>query len=48
MAFRLIHIGIGGRGQHWLEYINGRSDVDSVACVDLDQAALDGIQEGAA
>ena len=44
MAFRVIHIGIGGRGRHWLEFIKGLADVESVACVDLDQNALDEVR----
>lgn len=40
MSFKLIHVGVGGRGGHWLEYIAGRQDFQSVACVDVDQAAL--------
>lgn len=40
MTFKLIHVGVGGRGGHWLEYIAGRQDFESVACVDVDAAAL--------
>lgn len=38
---KLIHVGIGGRGRHWLEFVAGRPDVQTAACVDVDQAALD-------
>lgn len=41
MAFKLIHVGVGGRGGHWLEFIAGQPQFESVACVDIDRAALD-------
>ena len=40
MSFNLIHVGVGGRGGHWLDFIAGRQDFNSVACVDVDQTAL--------
>lgn len=41
MALKLIHVGVGGRGSHWLEFAAQRDDVESVACVDIDEAALE-------
>jgi predicted dehydrogenase len=41
MPFKLIHVGVGGRGGHWLEFIAGQSQFQSVACVDVDLAALE-------
>ncbi len=40
MSFKLVHVGIGGRGGHWLDFIAGQKEFKSVACVDVDQAAL--------
>ncbi|MEO8464109.1 MAG: Gfo/Idh/MocA family oxidoreductase [Gammaproteobacteria bacterium] len=37
---RLLHVGTGGRGAHWLDFIAQRDDVTSVACVDVDERAL--------
>lgn len=37
---RLIQIGVGGRGRHWLEFVARQDDVDIVACIDLDTIAL--------
>lgn len=42
---KLIHVGIGGRGRHWLEFIGGRRDIETVACVDVDQGALDAARQ---
>ena len=41
---KLIHVGIGRRGRHWLDFISGRPEVQTVACVDVDQAALDAVR----
>ena len=41
---KLIHVGTGGRGRHWLEFVAGRPDVESAACVDVDRAALDAVK----
>jgi predicted dehydrogenase len=38
---RVIHIGLGGRGSHWLDFVAQRSDVVSVACVDASRDILD-------
>ena len=41
---RLIQAGIGVRGGHWIDFIGGRDDVEIVACVDKDKAALEKAQ----
>jgi predicted dehydrogenase len=41
MAVKIIHIGIGIRGRHWLELVRDYPDTVSVACVDADSRALD-------
>lgn len=42
---KLIQAGIGVRGGHWIEFIGARDDVDIVACVDIDGAALKKVSE---
>lgn len=42
---KLIQAGIGVRGRHWLEFIATRDDIDIVACVDVDVAALEKARE---
>lgn len=42
---KLIHVGIGGRGRHWLEFAAGRQDIETVACVDVDDAALEAVRQ---
>jgi predicted dehydrogenase len=37
---RIIHIGLGVRGRHWLEIVRDRPDITSVGCVDPEAAAL--------
>jgi len=37
---KLIQVGIGGRGRHWLEFVAQRPDFETVACVDVDDKAL--------
>src|SRR5262245_47849402 len=37
---KVVHIGLGESGRHWLEVIRARSDVNSVGAVDPDGAAL--------
>ena len=37
---KTIHIGLGGRGRHWLEVVQDCPDIVSVGCVDPDAAAL--------
>jgi predicted dehydrogenase len=41
MTARIIHVGLGGRGQHWLEFIRTRSDITSVGYVDASQKIRD-------
>jgi predicted dehydrogenase len=41
MALRIIHVGIGIRGRHWLELVKDYGETASVACVDADNRALD-------
>ncbi len=40
MAIRIIHVGVGGRGRHWLDYIAQHPDFSAAACVDVDEKAL--------
>jgi predicted dehydrogenase len=40
MAIRLVHLGVGGRGRHWLDIVAGHPDFVSVACVDPNDAVL--------
>ena len=40
---RLIQVGTGGRGRHWLDFIARQDDADIVACVDIDNAGLEKI-----
>lgn len=40
MAVRLIHVGVGARGRHWLEIVSQHPDFVSAACVDPDEKAL--------
>jgi predicted dehydrogenase len=40
MTIRLIHVGVGSRGRHWLDIVFGHPAFTSVACVDTDQKAL--------
>ena len=44
MTTRVIHVGLGGRGQHWLDFIRTRSDVTSVGYVDASQKILDNVR----
>jgi predicted dehydrogenase len=37
----IIHLGVGGRGRHWLGFIADHPDFTSVACIDPDQRALE-------
>lgn len=41
MTIKIIHIGVGGRGRHWLEYVAQHPDFVAAACVDVDQKALE-------
>jgi predicted dehydrogenase len=40
MPIRMIHVGVGVRGRHWLDFVGAYADAQSVACVDVDAAAL--------
>ncbi len=40
MAIRVIHVGVGGRGRYWLEYVAEHPDFTAVACVDVSEQAL--------
>jgi predicted dehydrogenase/predicted AlkP superfamily phosphohydrolase/phosphomutase len=41
MPIKLIHVGVGGRGRHWLDYVAQHPDFSAVACVDIDDKALE-------
>lgn len=41
---KLIQVGIGARGGHWIEFIGARDDVEIVACVDTDSVALEKVK----
>jgi len=45
MSIRIIHVGVGSRGRHWLDFVHAHPDFTAVACVDKDTKAL---QEAAA
>lgn len=40
VRIRLIHVGVGVRGRHWLDIVAQHPDFVSVACVDTDEKAL--------
>jgi len=42
---KIIQAGIGVRGNHWLEFLAPREDVEIVACVDTDEVALAKVKE---
>jgi len=37
----MLHVGVGGRGRHWLEYVGARTDFESVGMVDPEPASLE-------
>lgn len=39
MTVRIMHIGLGIRGSHWLQFVADHPDTESVACVDADADA---------
>ncbi|HWP24701.1 MAG TPA: alkaline phosphatase family protein [Candidatus Binatia bacterium] len=41
MTIRILHIGTGSRGRHWLEIVRDYPDAVTVGCVDNDAQALD-------
>ena len=38
---KIMHIGLGIRGSHWLQFVADHADTVSAACVDADAAVLD-------
>jgi len=44
MSIRIIHLGVGVRGRHWLEIIANHPDFSTVACVDKDPKALEEVR----
>jgi len=44
MSLRIIHVGVGVRGRHWLDVVAAHPDFASVACVDREQKALDEVR----
>jgi predicted dehydrogenase len=40
MTLRVIHVGLGGRGGHWLDYLKERTDIVPAAFVDASAAIL--------
>ncbi|MFB3903565.1 MAG: alkaline phosphatase family protein [Acidobacteriota bacterium] len=44
MTLRIIHVGVGVRGRHWLDVVASHPDFVSAACVDRDQKALDEVR----
>lgn len=40
MTCTIIHLGVGGRGRHWLDFVAQHPDFESVACVDKDEQSL--------
>ena len=45
MTLKLISVGVGGRGRHWLDFIHTQADAEIVACVDVDEPALKQVGE---
>jgi predicted dehydrogenase len=41
VTIKIVHIGLGIRGSHWLQFVAEHPDTESVACVDADAAALE-------
>ena len=41
MTVKVLHIGLGIRGSHWLGFVAGHAGTQTVACVDADKDALD-------
>jgi myo-inositol 2-dehydrogenase/D-chiro-inositol 1-dehydrogenase len=42
MTMKIIHVGVGIRGSHWLQFVAEHPDFESVTCVDTDSQALAG------
>jgi predicted dehydrogenase len=45
MSIRIIHVGTGVRGRHWLDFVGAYQDAVSVACVDSDPRALEAARQ---
>jgi predicted dehydrogenase len=45
MTIRILHIGVGIRGRHWLGFVKEYPEAVSVACVDPDPAALEWVRQ---
>jgi predicted dehydrogenase/predicted AlkP superfamily phosphohydrolase/phosphomutase len=45
MPIKIIHIGVGGRGRHWLDYVAAHPDFTAVACVDVVDKALESARQ---
>jgi len=41
MSIKIIHVGVGGRGRHWLDFVAQHPDFAAVACVDVYEKALE-------
>ena len=41
MSIKIIHIGVGGRGRHWLDFVAQHRDFTAAGCVDVDDKALE-------
>jgi phosphoribosylaminoimidazolecarboxamide formyltransferase/IMP cyclohydrolase len=41
VTIKIVHIGLGIRGSHWLQFVAEHPDTESIACVDADAAALE-------
>lgn len=44
MAMRILHVGGGVRGRHWLEFVGGAPGAESVGCVEPQAANLDEVK----
>jgi len=44
MSVKIVHVGVGIRGRHWVEFVNNHADTVSVACVDPQRVALDEVK----
>ena len=40
MTMKMIHVGVGIRGSHWLQFVADHADFRTVACVDVDEEAI--------
>ena len=45
MAIRMIHVGVGGRGRDWLDFVAQHPEITSAACVDVNETALQAARE---